>query len=115
MDRNRCDEKALLFNLYRHDEDIEREAIRKYCKFHRLHFGDLHREALLVEIQMSSLSTIGWAFADVEDWSVFDKPMGATQASSIGGCIAFDEPNTLKQTASAWHVRRSGQQDDCNH
>ena len=81
MDRNRCDEKALPFTLYRHDEDIEREAVRKYCKFHRLHFGDLHREALLVEIRMSSLSTIGWAFADVEDWSAFDKPTGTTQAS----------------------------------
>ena len=61
MDRHRCALRALPFTLYRHDENIEREAIQKYCKFHCLHVNDIPREVLLMEIQMSSLSTAGWA------------------------------------------------------
>ena len=65
MDRNRRNERAIAFELYRHDASVELEAIRKYCKFHRLQVADLPREALLVEIQMSSLGTVGWAFTEV--------------------------------------------------
>ena len=98
MDRNRRNEGAIAFELYRHDASAELEPIRKYCKFHRLQVADLPREALLVEIQMSSLGTVGWAFTGVEDWDTIGDEHVCL--SRTGGCVAFNEPNTLTRTAA---------------
>ena len=91
-DRQRSDAKAMPFNLYRHGADVEAQAVRKYCRFHRLNVNDLPREMLLTEIQMSSLGTVGWAFAEVHEWHQLDDV-----DQSVGGCCSV-RPNTLTPT-----------------
>ena len=55
--------------------------------------NDLPIDMLLVEIQLPSLGTVGWAYADVEDWN---PPESCSQACAVGhgGCFAFNELNT---------------------
>ena len=78
------------FELYRHDQDIEAQAIRKHCRFHMLKVADLPTDMLLVEIRMSSLGTVGWAFMDVEEWDSIEcvsSASSSSSSSSIGGCV----------------------------
>ena len=111
-DRYRRRSRPLPFELYRHDCDVEAEAVRKYCKFHELRLNDLPIDMLLVEIQMSSLGTTGWAFADVDDWDCFETCSSA-HAAVRGGCVTFDEPNTQTCATPALSTASDDLQQEC--
>ena len=87
-DRHQGRSGAMPVELYRHDRNIEANAIKRYCKFHQLSVDDIPVEVLLTEIQLSSLGTAGWAFANVEDWEAFDAHM-----TTGGKYYCFNEPN----------------------
>ena len=69
IDRMRNQLGAIPPELYRHSREVEANAIRNYCRFHESEASDLPVEVLLTAIRLSSLGTVGWAFASVSEWT----------------------------------------------